>query len=414
MFNLELFKKRLFASGVLAFLIAYCTLTGTLAYLLDYTDSIGNVFTSGEVDISLTESVVNDHGVPVTPAARTSSGQTYKLVPGRSYVKDPVVTVEADSVPCYVYILVDNPVTAIEDVTAGTVASQIASNGWSTLSGSSGTLYYNDRALTATQTLYYKAVSASSSDQDLATFTTFNTDLWADVTTAGGLSLDITAFAIQQDSFASAAEAWETTFGYHYDPTVDYDFGTSLQVASSSQRGGVPIEEALGGNSCKVELHFYRDMASSGNRGPIFISNYICITANSSGYCRLWVRDSVNGNSYMADDFGVDGLWRLIAIGGWRTTFTVVADGPNVWVNGNLVESNAECYGWGDYEPQIWGIDPADGAHTMGLFYSAKLYTDGELVKELYPAREKLTQYIGLFDLVENIFYRANGMIFNP
>lgn len=410
---IERFRKRLIASGVLAFLIAFCTVSGTIAYLQDSTDNIENVFTAGSVAISLTESVVSDDGVPVLPASRTSSGQTYKLVPSHSYIKDPIVTVEANSEPCYVYLLVDNPITAIEDSTAGTIASQISAAGWSTLTASSGNLYCNSHALTSTQTLYYKSVSASSSDQDLSTFTSLNIDLWADtadIEAAANTSLNVTAFAVQQDNFASAIDAWEATYGERYDPTVDYDFGTVLKSGqtASSRGSGVYINKVLGGSSCRFEFKFHKTTGASGNNNPIFISDYICLTGDSTS--RVWLgvkKSSATGTVGGYTELGSN--WSWIRIGGSDTSYTVIAEGPNVWVNGTLKVSDALCEGWGDYEPQIFGQNISSGTWTSGSFYYVKFYTDGDLVLDLVPAREKSTQYVGLFDYIENVFYKATG-----
>jgi hypothetical protein len=94
-----------------------------LAYFTD-SESVANTFTVGNIDIQLDEAVVNQYGEPldasgnkvadVKDADRTQDptdvaekeGNNYKLVPGRTYVKDPTMTVAAGSEPAYIRMLV--------------------------------------------------------------------------------------------------------------------------------------------------------------------------------------------------------------------------------------------------------------------------------------------------------------------
>ena len=92
------------------------TLFGTLAYLTD-TSGVTNVFTLGKVDISLTESPVDENGKikvdqngdPIVDSdgkpVRTQGNQ-YKLIPGAVYDKDPTLTIIKDSEESYVRMIV--------------------------------------------------------------------------------------------------------------------------------------------------------------------------------------------------------------------------------------------------------------------------------------------------------------------
>jgi len=81
---------------------------GTIAYLTD-SHAIANTFTVGDVDIKVDESIVDTDGQPVDKDGngifddRTEgeTGNTYHLIPGKSYVKDPTMTVLANSEACY-------------------------------------------------------------------------------------------------------------------------------------------------------------------------------------------------------------------------------------------------------------------------------------------------------------------------
>ena len=207
-------NKRTLAWIVAVVALVFGVIGGTLAFLQDNTGVIENEFTYGDIDITLTEAVVDEYGTPAVPAQRTDRDQLYKLIPGHSYTKDPVVTVTADSEAGYIYLLIDNPISSLEDLTAGTIASQMSTAGWSVLSTGTGEpVRVNGNPLSQTQTIYYKTAASSNVDQDLASFTSLNIAANANVASADNLSIDVTAYAVQQDGFNSAMDAWRATFG---------------------------------------------------------------------------------------------------------------------------------------------------------------------------------------------------------
>jgi hypothetical protein len=67
--------------------VAICVGT-TLAYLISRAGPVENVFTIGNIEISLTE----------------TTGSSYKLVPGKDIDKNPKVTVHRGSEPCYLFV----------------------------------------------------------------------------------------------------------------------------------------------------------------------------------------------------------------------------------------------------------------------------------------------------------------------
>lgn len=83
-----------------AALIAAGSALGTMAYLTS-DDKVENTFTVGSVKIKLDEAKVDAAGKAVTPAERVQMN-TYKLMPGHTYTKDPTVTVEKGSESSYV------------------------------------------------------------------------------------------------------------------------------------------------------------------------------------------------------------------------------------------------------------------------------------------------------------------------
>ena len=80
------------------------TVVGVLAYLID-TDEVINTFTVGDVQIELDEAKVNPDGTVVENADRVKENE-YHLIPGCTYVKDPTMTVKAESEEAYVRMIV--------------------------------------------------------------------------------------------------------------------------------------------------------------------------------------------------------------------------------------------------------------------------------------------------------------------
>ena len=87
-----------------AVLLVTVSVLGTMAYLTDK-DQVVNSFTVGSVNIRLDEAKANPDGTLVANADRVKEN-SYKLLPGHTYNKDPMVTVLEGSEPSYVKMTV--------------------------------------------------------------------------------------------------------------------------------------------------------------------------------------------------------------------------------------------------------------------------------------------------------------------
>lgn len=76
---------------------------GTLAFLTDK-DDVTNTFTVGNVQIDLYESIVDEMGNKT--GGRTDEGNSYHLLPGHTYTKDPTVHILEGSEESYVRMIV--------------------------------------------------------------------------------------------------------------------------------------------------------------------------------------------------------------------------------------------------------------------------------------------------------------------
>lgn len=93
-------KSKALLLTLCAVLLIAASVLGTMAYLTS-TDTVTNTFTVGKVEIKLDKAKVNADGIPVEGAARVQAN-SYKLMPGTTYTKDPTVTVKAGSEESYV------------------------------------------------------------------------------------------------------------------------------------------------------------------------------------------------------------------------------------------------------------------------------------------------------------------------
>lgn len=187
-----------------AILLVAVSIAGTVAYLTS-TDSVKNTFTVGKVAITMDEAKVDDdgYGKPVAGANRVDKN-TYKLIPGHTYTKDPTIHVEKGSENCWLFVKVVNNISAIEttDDNTKTIAGQMAANGW---------VAVDDVA----NVYYHEPVDARTAAQDVKVFENFTIAGGADVSTYDGVTVEITAYAIQADGFGNnATDVW-TAAGFN-------------------------------------------------------------------------------------------------------------------------------------------------------------------------------------------------------
>lgn len=199
-----------------AILLVTGTVAATLAYMSATTQIITNTMTVGDIEIELDEAVVDLYGVK-QGNERTKTGNTYKLIPGQTYTKDPVVTVVEGSEPCYVFfgVAIDSEVAKVLDASNNVIATQLKNSGWEKLmtADNKTQIVWTDDNGTA-YNIYYKAdvVDATSSEKSLATFTKFSVAGDADVSKADEATIKVKAFAVQSANLASPQLAWSASF----------------------------------------------------------------------------------------------------------------------------------------------------------------------------------------------------------
>lgn len=217
-------KNKALLLSLCAVLLVAASVLGTMAYLTSE-DVVTNTFTVGSVAITMDElDVDNDKNTDdnVTygegeNAVVRDKANAYKLLPGHSYTKDPIVRVDSKSEDCYLFVIVKNEIAKIESDADGdkTVATQISENGWTKVGETAdGSLYVYGTVA---------APTAVKGGENKTVFTTFKID--GDVTNTtlagyAGKTIVVTAYAVQKDGFekTAAAEIWKTAFN---DPALN-------------------------------------------------------------------------------------------------------------------------------------------------------------------------------------------------
>lgn len=197
-------KKRTLALILALVLVFGAAVGGTIAYLTS-TDTVTNTFTVGKVEITLDEAKVDEYGAAVKDAPRVKAN-SYKLIPGHTYTKDPTVHVDANSENCWLFVKVENGIASYEAAASTGVggytkiADQITANGWTALNGVSG--------------VYYKQYTKTQASKDFVVFNNFKiadsanqVNGWTGIT-PNTTKIVVTAYAIQADGFDTAADAW--------------------------------------------------------------------------------------------------------------------------------------------------------------------------------------------------------------
>ena len=195
-------------------LVIAMSVAGTYAYLTS-ADKVVNTFTVGDVQIKLDEAKANADGSLVQGAARVKANE-YKLLPGHTYNKDPMVTVLKGSESSYVKMTVTFSKAAELDAIFAPTGANMTSifNGYDRANWIYKGNTENTGDNTRTYEFWYKAPVAAP-DADVALDALFDsitvpgTIKNDQLKTIEDMTITVNAYAIQADGFANAEAAWE-------------------------------------------------------------------------------------------------------------------------------------------------------------------------------------------------------------
>lgn len=197
-------KKKIVSVCLVVCLLATAIIGTTLAYFTDDA-TVTNTFTVGKVTITMDETDVDLYGVKDGETRVTAND--YKLIPGREYIKDPIIHVDSGSEDCYLFVTIDNGISA--------VIEDLELTGWTE---GDGYYYYVDTGLN------YDAdgkVVSGGSDVNVFRSFTVKTTVDADgLRAVDGETIVVNAYAVQADGFDTAAAAWSAAKGVFPDAGV--------------------------------------------------------------------------------------------------------------------------------------------------------------------------------------------------
>ncbi|MDO5002394.1 MAG: hypothetical protein Q4E20_09120 [Eubacteriales bacterium] len=176
---------RAFVTLLALVLVFGCAVGGTFAWLTAKTDAVVNTFTYGDINIGLAE----------------TTGNNYKIIPGVNIEKNPKVTVTAGSEACWLFVKVDKenwPEFKETDGKTAKIAYEIAP-GWTELESG---VYYREVGAAAADTSFEVIKDNVITVSENLTKTEVN-----NVVTVHP-KLTFTAYAVQKDGVADAADAW--------------------------------------------------------------------------------------------------------------------------------------------------------------------------------------------------------------
>lgn len=195
-------KKKILALTLVFALALALGIGGTVAWLTAKTDSVVNTFTVGDINITLAETATD-----------------FKMVPGNDITKDPEVTVKAGSEACWLFVKVEKSNNFDAFMTYSMAAD------WTELPGNSGIYYREVAALTAAGAVDATfsvlsdnkvTVKDTVTKSDMNGLAEKNADGTPKKDNDGNLVYDdaklpkltFTAYAVQKDNIATAADAW--------------------------------------------------------------------------------------------------------------------------------------------------------------------------------------------------------------
>ena len=163
-------------------LAAYWAVGGTAAWLAAKSEPIASTFTFGDINITLTE---------------TDHQEQIKIIPGVDIPKDLRVTVQANSVDCWLFVKVEQTGTFVADKVTYAIA-----DGWTKGDGSQ-----------IPTNVYYRQVNGATDDSVFSVLKgdkiTVSKELTKEeIRNITGPTLTFTAYAVQKEGINTAADAW--------------------------------------------------------------------------------------------------------------------------------------------------------------------------------------------------------------
>lgn len=176
--------KKILITIVATVLVCACVVGGTVAWLMDTSDTVTNTFTVGDIEIKLAETTTE-----------------YKIVPGNVIPKDPKVTVLANSEKCYLFVQITESANFRTYMTYG------VADGWTAVEDTTGVYYREVDYSTNDQDFYVLKAGTDAAYGCVTVLNTLTADQLEDAETTAP-TLSFKAYAVQFANIATAKDAW--------------------------------------------------------------------------------------------------------------------------------------------------------------------------------------------------------------
>lgn len=229
-------RKKLIIAIVVLSLVLSVEVVGTLAWLSDTTETVSNVFTHGDVNIDLEETV--DGTLTSAADKDVTNDKDFKMVPANKLDKDPKVTVMADSEACYLFIKVEESANLNDYIAYAIDTGDDASKAWKVLDADKYPGVYYREVADTDKNQEFEILAAGSYPQENPAYTWDNNQVLvkpevtkemmdaidgidangstdsdaAKAELANRPTLSFTAYAVQKANVDTAADAWEILF----------------------------------------------------------------------------------------------------------------------------------------------------------------------------------------------------------
>lgn len=183
-------SKKFLVSFLAVIVIAASLAAPTYSWLSSKSEKVVNTFAGGAITVTVDEAQVDTNGKRIEGGERVIAN-SYKYAAGAVLDKDPTPTVLKGSVPCYVFLCVDNELNNL-------FSMNINTDDWSAVAEEDSKTIY----------IYKETVDAEHSAEDIMlspifTQVTVSKELTQDdVAKLGEKKLSVTAYAIQTEALS--------------------------------------------------------------------------------------------------------------------------------------------------------------------------------------------------------------------
>ncbi len=183
-------SKKFLVSFLAVIVIAASLAAPTYSWLSSKSEKVVNTFAGGVITVTVDEAQVDTNGKRIEGGERVIAN-SYKYAAGAVLDKDPTPTVLKGSVPCYVFLCVDNELNNL-------FSMNINTDDWSAVAEEDSKTIY----------IYKETVDAEHSAEDIMlspifTQVTVSKELTQDdVAKLGEKKLSVTAYAIQTEALS--------------------------------------------------------------------------------------------------------------------------------------------------------------------------------------------------------------------